>query len=80
MMTLLHTTRYFNCGFQYYKYNSVELIFEESKLNEISENKFPSKTTRYMVHAIINIYKYNFEIFNSIPLRVNKVFILDAVR
>ena len=48
-MTLLHTTRYFNCGFYYYKYNSVELIFEETKLNKISENKFPLKIIRYTV-------------------------------
>ena len=48
-MTLLLTTRYFNYGFYYYKYNSVELIFEETKLNEVSENKCPSKITCYTV-------------------------------
>ena len=48
-MTLLHMIRYFNCGFYYYKYISVELIFKETRLNEISENKFPSKITCYMV-------------------------------
>ena len=55
IMTLLHTTRYFNCGFYYYKYNSVELIFEETKLNEISKNKCFAKITRYTVCDIGNI-------------------------
>ena len=32
-------------------YISVEFIFEEKRLNEISENKFSSKITRYTVYA-----------------------------
>ena len=48
-MTLLCMNRYFKCGFYYYKYNLVELIFKETKLNEISENKFSSKITHYTV-------------------------------
>ena len=31
------------------KYISMEFIFEEKRLNEISENKFSSKITRYTV-------------------------------
>ena len=55
IMTLPHTTRYFNRVFYYYKYNSVELIFEETKLNEISKNKFPSKITYYTVYKTSKI-------------------------
>ena len=47
IMILPQMTRYFNCGFYYYKYNLVELIFEETKLNKISENRFPLKITHY---------------------------------
>ena len=48
-MTLPCTTRYFNCGFYYYKYILVEVIFKETRLNKICENKFPSKITCYTV-------------------------------
>ena len=36
-------------GFIIINYISVEFIFEEKRLNEISENKFSSKIIRYMV-------------------------------
>ena len=36
-------------GFIIINYISAEFIFEEKRLNEISENKFSSKITRYMV-------------------------------
>ena len=58
-MTLLCMTRYFNCGFYYYKYISVELIFEETRLNEISENKFPLKITRNTVYVYIYMHTYD---------------------
>ena len=32
----------------------MEFIFEGKQLNEISENKFPSKITRYMVLSFLN--------------------------
>ena len=37
-------------GFITINYISKEFIFEEKRLNEISENKFSSKITRYTVH------------------------------
>ena len=55
-MTLPHMTKYFNCGFYCYKYILVGLIFEETRLNKISENKFSSRITHYMVlhnHVIL---------------------------
>ena len=36
-------------GFIIINYISAEFIFEEKRLNEISENKFSSKITRYTV-------------------------------
>ena len=36
------------------KYISKEFIFEEKRLNEISENKFSLKITRYTVISIAN--------------------------
>ena len=41
-------------GFITINYISKEFIFEEKRLNEISENKFSSKITRYT----INVKKY----------------------
>ena len=54
-MTLPCTTRYFNCGVYYSEYILVELIFEETRLNEISENKFPLKITHYMVDDALSL-------------------------
>ena len=42
-------------GFIIINYISVEFIFEEKRLNEIPENKFSSKITRYTVYQNINI-------------------------
>ena len=42
-------------GFITINYISKEFIFEEKRLNEISENKFSSKITRYTVIP----YMYN---------------------
>ena len=50
-------------GFIIINYISAEFIFEEKRLNEISENKFSSKITRYTVYVtsyIQNKVTYNF--------------------
>ena len=39
-------------GFITINYISKEFIFEEKRLNEISENKFSSKITRYTVFSV----------------------------
>ena len=40
-------------------YISKEFIFEEKRLNEISENKFSSKITRYTVFMQSNVISKN---------------------
>ena len=46
-------------GFIIINYISEEFIFEEKRLNEISENKFSSKITRYMVIYYVTRYNCN---------------------
>ena len=41
-------------GFIIINYISEELIFEEKRLNEIFENKFSSKITRYTVFVSVH--------------------------
>ena len=45
-------------GFIIINYISEEFIFEEKRLNKISENKFSSKITRYTVCIIETIGNY----------------------
>jgi len=43
----------FNCGKIFVERRPQEFIFEEQSLFEISENKNPSKITRYMVVVVL---------------------------
>ena len=43
-------------GFIIINYISEEFIFEEKRLDEISENKFSSKITRYTVYVCVFIH------------------------
>ena len=57
-------------GFIIINYVSKEFIFEKKMLNEISENKFFSKVTRYTVHGddSMMLLIVEFKNFMGIPL------------
>ena len=63
-------------GFIIINYISAEFIFEERRLNEISENKFSSKITHYMVsHDPVDKWLqvndqdlYNIKLFDSLNI------------